>query len=79
MKNALPVAANKAWLAIPASVTANVKAIKLVFEDGTTGISEANGISGMTGTWYDLNGRKLNKKPTTKGVYIFNGKKVAVK
>jgi hypothetical protein len=26
--------------------------------------------------WYDLNGRKLNAKPTRKGVYIKNGQKV---
>jgi hypothetical protein len=31
------------------------------------------------GQWYDLNGRKLDGKPTKKGVYIQNGKKVVVK
>ena len=29
--------------------------------------------------WYDLSGRKLSKKPTAKGIYIYNGKKVAIK
>ena len=29
--------------------------------------------------WYDLNGRRLNRKPTAKGVYINNGKKYVVK
>ena len=29
--------------------------------------------------WYDLNGRRLNGKPTAKGVYINNGKKYVVK
>lgn len=29
--------------------------------------------------WYDLNGKRLNGKPTTKGVFIQNGKKVMVK
>jgi hypothetical protein len=28
--------------------------------------------------WYDLNGRKLNGKPTKKGLYIHNGRKVVV-
>ena len=28
---------------------------------------------------YDLNGRKLQQKPTRKGVYILNGSKVVVK
>ena len=29
--------------------------------------------------WYDMNGRKLNGKPATNGVYINNGKKVIIK
>ncbi len=29
--------------------------------------------------WYDLNGRKLNGKPTRKGIYLHNGKKAAIK
>ena len=44
-----------------------------------------NGISVVTygdmenAQWYDLNGRKLQGKPTTKGLYIMNGRKVVVK
>ena len=30
-------------------------------------------------TWYDLNGRRLDGKPTQKGIYINKGKKVAIK
>jgi hypothetical protein len=30
-------------------------------------------------SWYDLQGRKLSKKPTGKGVYIYNGNKVVIK
>ena len=29
--------------------------------------------------WYTLDGRKLDKMPTKKGVYIKNGKKVIIK
>lgn len=29
--------------------------------------------------WFDLQGRKLNSKPTTKGTYYHNGKKVIIK
>jgi hypothetical protein len=29
--------------------------------------------------WYDLNGRKLQGRPTKKGVYINNGRKVVIK
>ena len=28
--------------------------------------------------WYTINGVKLDKQPTKKGVYILNGKKVVV-
>ena len=31
------------------------------------------------GDWYDLNGRKLDKQPAKKGLYIFNGTKVVIK
>ena len=33
----------------------------------------------MDDCWYTLDGRKLDKKPTTKGVYVRNGVKVVVK
>ena len=54
-----------------------------VFNDeSTTAISEevrVNNEEFTTTTWYDLNGRKLQGKPTTKGIYIMNGKKIAIK
>jgi len=30
-------------------------------------------------TWYTLNGRRLQGKPTTKGIYIYKGKKQIIK
>lgn len=32
-----------------------------------------------TGSWYSLSGRQLNGKPSAKGVYINNGRKVVIK
>ena len=29
--------------------------------------------------WYSLDGRKLSKKPTAKGLYIHNGRKIVIK
>ena len=29
--------------------------------------------------WFDLKGRKLDSKPTTRGTYYYNGKRVIVK
>ena len=48
--------------------------------NGTTGISMMlSDKADLDGTWYSLDGCKLQGKPTTKGVYIVNGKKVVVK
>ena len=48
--------------------------------EGTTSI-DASLVNSeeVNSVWYDLNGRKLQGKPSQKGVYIKNGKKVVVK
>jgi hypothetical protein len=46
--------------------------------DTQTGIRNVVADDGEA-TWYDLSGRKLNGKPTEKGVFIRNGKKEIVK
>ena len=48
-------------------------------DDGTTGIVTVGIGSPNADTWYDLQGRKLQGKPTQKGVYIQNGKKITIK
>ena len=48
--------------------------------DDITGVrSEEFGVRNDSQTWYDLQGRKINGRPTTRGIYINNGKKVIVK
>ena len=79
VKTAIEVGQYKAWLEVPAVSNVKARAISLVFEDGTTKITNTNLPNLTNGDWYDLNGRKLNRKPTAKGVYIFNGQKVVVK
>ena len=51
------------------------------FGDDMTGIwnVNVNDNDNGNGNWCDLNGRKLDKKPTQKGVYIQNGRKFVVK
>ena len=47
-----------------------------------TAIEGANVVETFDATnsvWYNLNGQKINGMPTTKGLYIVNGKKVLVK
>lgn len=52
-------------------------------EGGATGISpienEELRIKSSAGAWYDLQGRSLNGKPTRKGLYIHQGRKVVMK
>ena len=48
----------------------------LNFDGESTGISPTLSLNG--GKWYDLQGRRLTGKPTSKGVYINNGRRVVV-
>lgn len=41
--------------------------------------SVVNAQSSKPNSWYTLDGRRLNDQPSTKGIYIHNGKKIAVK
>ena len=47
----------------------------------TTGMEELKNekIEELNSEWYDLQGRKLGSKPTRKGLYINNGKKIVIK
>ena len=49
--------------------------------EGTTSIDNLNvndNLNDNEATWYDLNGRRLQGKPSQKGIYIKNGRKVVV-
>ena len=64
---------------------ADVRAFVLNFDEGSgesTGIISVDGAEGTVNgsdMWYTLDGRKLQGKPTQRGIYINNGKKVAIK
>jgi uncharacterized repeat protein (TIGR02543 family) len=66
------VPAGKAVLKVPAG-SAKTRSIE-IDGDGTTGISSAVN-SGEEEVWYNLQGQRISK-PTRKGIYIINGKKV---
>ena len=57
--------------------------VRLVKADGTTTaigtLDTRTGEVEFGDDWYDLNGRRLDVKPTAKGVYINNGKKIVIK
>ena len=73
VKNPGTIAANRCWLQFQKDNAARM--IKIVFNDPTSIHNSQFTID--NGDWFDLNGRKI-AKPTKKGVYIKDGKKVVV-
>ena len=75
------IPAHRCVLSVGSSSAARVLTIGT--GDETTGIEELkNGrIEELkwAGAWYSLDGRKLDKQPTKKGLYIYNGKKTVIK
>ena len=56
------------------------RAISMEFEDGvTTGLIQIATGDVEDSDWYGIDGVKFNQKPTQRGVYINNGRKVIVK
>ena len=56
-----------------------IKAFNLNFGDEETSIKQINNTERATDTYFTLDGRRLNDKPATAGLYIINGKKVVIK
>ena len=80
------VAAHKCWLEISTGNSAHQLTIN--WDGNATGIKQVDslqfsqrecGVAKTVESYYDLNGRKLQSKPTKKGVYILNGRKMVVK
>ena len=66
---------------VQAGTPANqVRAFVLNFGDETTGITAHRDIASGegAGAWYTLDGCRLNSKPNMKGIYIKDGKKIAI-
>lgn len=64
-------------------VQSGARSLSISYGDGTTGINNHGitefGEQGAKESWFSLDGRKMDSKPTGKGLYISNGKKVLVK
>ena len=86
-QNGASLGACRAYFFIgPDPGTSNVRSYVLNFgdDDSATGIiaigdSQLSTLNSPLSGWYTLDGRKLNGKPTTKGVYVKNGKKIVIK
>ena len=48
-------------------------------EEGLARRPEGESQFAAAAEWYSLDGRKLEKQPTKAGLYIYKGKKVAIK
>jgi len=75
------IGANKAYLQIP-TAAARAETLAIVFPDEETEIKSLTPAPSPMeegSGYYDLQGRKLDTKPTTKGIYINNGKKYIIR
>ena len=74
------VAANSAYLTLPASVqgpsTLSLKCINGVTDGIDTLLTD---MTPRDGHWYTLQGMRLDGSPSTPGIYIRNGRKVMVR
>ena len=79
----LSIPAHRCILTLPEPLSASRLHININGE--ATSLSEAKEDSSLftlhssLSGWYTLDGRKLDKQPTTKGLYIYKGKKVVIK
>ena len=54
--------------------------LSIVIDGETTSLASMEDVRcKMEDVWYTLDGRKLQGKPTKKGLYIHNGRKVVIK
>ena len=71
-------AAHKAWLVLPS--TAGTRGFfGLPGDDETTLLRKVNSEEVNSEEWFSLDGRRLNGRPSAKGLYIHNGRKVVIK
>ena len=80
VKDAGTLAAGKCWIELVPASEAHARALSIVFEGGLTptGISTvSSSAANMDGEWYDLSGRRVAQP--SKGIYVKNGRKVAIK
>ena len=71
--------AHKAYLLVNGGA-AQARSLTMVFGGDETGIVSMSEVrSQKSDVWYTLDGRKLQGKPTAKGLFIHNGMKVAIK
>lgn len=70
----------RAYIDLGSAATANAKGFVLSFDnDSPTGISQIENVGDSIHTpWYTLDGRQSGTKPSQRGIYIHDGKKVII-
>ena len=77
------MAAHKAFVLVDSSQTP-ARSLTMVFDEAS-GIESAEADSSLftrhssLSSWFTLDGRRLQGKPTAPGIYVNNGKKVVIK
>ena len=71
----------RAYFMKPNDKEAEAKSFVLNFDDDneSTGIKQISNLSNSSNSYITLDGRRINGKPATAGLYIINGKKVVFK
>ncbi len=79
--NSGSLARNKAYLKVPSEAMGSIRYDFQLEDETITGIKSVghttDAIDEEDG-WYTLNGRKLNGKPTEKGVFLYHGHKILI-
>lgn len=72
MDGPVDIAAHRCWIEIGDAMTiGGARKLSIVFDDETTGIKEVKEVKEVKAdTWYTIGGRKLEKAPSRKGIYI---------
>ena len=72
------IASHRCWLNVKKNSTNGARMLSINTGGENTGIETTN-FTNCSGAWYGIDGRKLDKQPTKKGLYINNGKKYVIK
>jgi hypothetical protein len=80
----MSIGAQRAYFQLTGNLAqANIRSFSIDFGDdpeetAIVSLSQEDWSQGGADAWYSLDGRQLSSKPTVKGLYIHNGKKVAI-
>ena len=75
------LARNKAYLKVPSAASGSIRYDFQLEDEGVTDIQSIRDVQGgicEKDCWYTLDGKKLDGKPTEKGIYLYNEHKILI-